>query len=213
MNFLQNPYLSSDILFCIVVSTEVPRLHDGVRQGRVSLFHIKLKSQFVNRLNTYMSYMITCRGLTDCHGLLLNYTRKNLTTCQQDEFATGLWQACQQVVTMLLFYQVATRLSLTTCWQIVELRVYTRKNAQVVTNLQQTSCSNGNAVPTTCQQDVFALLVPSLLTSCQRLVDNLLQGCWAQQTCYKLFQQLVIVLQFNNLSTSCKWQPCTVATW
>jgi hypothetical protein len=51
---------------------------------------------------------------------------------------------------------------------------YTRKNAQVVTNLQQT-CSN--AVPTTCQQDVFALLVPSLLTSCQRLVDNLLHGC------------------------------------
>jgi hypothetical protein len=51
---------------------------------------------------------------------------------------------------------------------------YTRKNAQVVTNLQQI-CSN--AVPTTCQQDVFALLVPSLLTSCARLVDNLLQGC------------------------------------
>jgi hypothetical protein len=42
-------------------------------------------------------------------------TRKNLTTCQQDVFATGLQQACQQVVTMLLFYQVATRLSLTTC--------------------------------------------------------------------------------------------------
>ena len=40
---------------------------------------------------------------------------------------------------------------------------YTRKNAQVVTNLQQT-CRG--AVPTTCQQDVFALLVPSLLTSC-----------------------------------------------
>jgi hypothetical protein len=38
-------------------------------------------------------------------------------------------------------------------------------------DLQQT-CSN--AVPTTCQQDVFALLVPSLLTSCQWLVDNLL---------------------------------------
>ena len=45
------------------------------------------------------------------------------------------------------------------------------KNAQVVTNLQQT-CSN--AVPTTCQQGVFALLVPNLLTSCQRLVENLL---------------------------------------
>jgi hypothetical protein len=32
-------------------------------------------------------------------------------------------------------------------------------------------------VPTTCYQDVFALLVPSLLTSCKRLVGNLLQGC------------------------------------
>jgi hypothetical protein len=31
--------------------------------------------------------------------------------------------------------------------------------------------------PTTCYQDVFALLVPSLLTSCKRLVGNLLQGC------------------------------------
>jgi hypothetical protein len=52
---------------------------------------------------------------------------------------------------------------------------YTRKNTQVVTKLRQTTCSS--PVPTTCQQDVFALLVPSLLTSCQRLVDNLLQGC------------------------------------
>jgi hypothetical protein len=49
---------------------------------------------------------------------------------------------------------------------------HTHKNAQVVTNLQQTG---SNAVPTTCQQDVFALLVPSLLT--QRLADNLPQGC------------------------------------
>jgi hypothetical protein len=49
-----------------------------------------------------------------------------------------------------------------------------KTNAQLVTNLQQT-CSN--AVPTTCHQDVFALLVPSLLTSSQRLVDNLLQDC------------------------------------
>jgi hypothetical protein len=40
---------------------------------------------------------------------------------------------------------------------------YTRKNAQVVTNLQQT-CSN--AVPTTCHQDVFELLVDKLSTAC-----------------------------------------------
>jgi hypothetical protein len=55
---------------------------------------------------------------------------------------------------------------------------------QVVTNLQQT-CSN--AVPTTCQQDVFALLVPSLLTTCYKVVElnrlvtsrcnNLLSSC------------------------------------
>jgi hypothetical protein len=55
---------------------------------------------------------------------------------------------------------------------------------------KRTSCNKpaadlySNAVPTTCQQDVFALLVPILL-----------QGCWAQQACYKLFQ--------NNLLSSC----------
>jgi hypothetical protein len=45
---------------------------------------------------------------------------------------------------------------------------YTRKNAQVVTNLQQT-CSN--VVPITCQQDVLALLVPNLLTTCYKDVE------------------------------------------
>jgi hypothetical protein len=59
---------------------------------------------------------------------------------------------------------------------------------------------------------MFVLLLPSLLTIYQRLVDNLLQGCWAQQTCYKFFQQLVIVLQFINLSTGCEWQPCSNLT-
>jgi hypothetical protein len=57
------------------------------------------------------------RNKTDKY--ILDYTRKNLSTCQQDVFAKGLYQACQQVVTMLLFYQVATRLSLTTCQQDV----------------------------------------------------------------------------------------------
>jgi hypothetical protein len=47
---------------------------------------------------------------------------------------------------------------------------YTGKNAQVVTNLQQT-CSN--VVPTTCQQDVFALLVDNgLLTTCYKVDCN-----------------------------------------
>jgi hypothetical protein len=43
---------------------------------------------------------------------------------------------------------------------------HTRKSCK---NLQQT-CSN--AVPTTCQQDVFALLVPSSLTTCYKAVEH-----------------------------------------
>ena len=50
---------------------------------------------------------------------------------------------------------------------------YSKFGKSVFLNLQQTYT---NAVPTTCQQDVLAMLVPSLLTSCQRLADNLLQG-------------------------------------
>jgi hypothetical protein len=58
---------------------------------------------------------------------------------------------------------------------ILLVEMYTRKNAQVVTNLQQT-CSN--AFPTTCLQDDFALLVPSCCnkfgTSCEQLVIRLM---------------------------------------
>ena len=38
---------------------------------------------------------------------------------QQDKFIIGMQQACEQVVTMLLFYQINTRLPLTTCQQHV----------------------------------------------------------------------------------------------
>jgi hypothetical protein len=48
---------------------------------------------------------------------------------------------------------------------------HTRKNVEVVTNLQQT-CSN--VVPTTCQQDVFALLVAKLPTACRQHAIRLL---------------------------------------
>jgi hypothetical protein len=81
------------------------------------------------------------------------------------------------------------------------LRIDTRKNAQVLTNLQQT-CSN--AVPTTCQQDVFALLVPSLLTSCQQLATRLLSSTDLLQavpkTCYRpTIQQFVNKLRVTTL--------------
>jgi hypothetical protein len=57
---------------------------------------------------------------------------------------------------------------------------YTRKNTQLVSNLQQT-CSN--AVPTTCQQD-------ALSTACSQLVDKL-------STAY-----------FNKLLSSCNSTIC-----
>ena len=86
------------------------------------------------------------------------------------------------------------------CWHVFA-SIYKRKNAPVVTNLQQT-CSN--AVPTTCQQDVFALLVPSLLTSCYKVVE---------------LSRLVINCS-NNLLSSCNSTICQqvvsdnlVATW
>jgi hypothetical protein len=75
--------------------------------------------------------------------------------------------------------------------------VYLRKNAQVVTNLQQT-CSN--AVPTTSQQDVFVLLVPSLLTTCYKVVklDRLVTSF--PTTCYRpAIQQFVNKLRVTSL--------------
>ena len=38
---------------------------------------------------------------------ITRFSSTNLATCQQDVFATDLQQACQQVVTMLSFHQVA----------------------------------------------------------------------------------------------------------
>jgi hypothetical protein len=74
----------------------------------------------------------------------------------------------------------------------------TRKNAQVVTSRQRT-CSH--VVPTSCQQDVFALLVPSLLTTCYtRLLrsTDLLQV--VPKTCYRpAIQQFVNKLRVTTL--------------
>ena len=102
---------------------------------------------------------------------------------------------------------------------------YARKNAQVVTNLQQI-CSN--AVPTTCQQNVFALLVPSSLTSCQlstyytvvelnRLVTSyntfclwkhhvnlLLQSFRSVRNIYVVFPQTKSIIRFIAMQTSKK---------
>jgi hypothetical protein len=92
--------------------------------------------------------------------------------------------------------------------------MYIRKNAQVVTNLQQT-CSN--AVPTTCQQDVFALLVPSLLTSCYKVVelnrlvtscsDNLSSSC-NSTICRQFASDNLVATWWNNSIVTTCWQAC-----
>ena len=99
---------------------------------------------------------------------------------------------------------------------------YTRKNAQLVTNLQQT-CSK--LVGISLLQDLFALFVPSLLTSCYKSAADLLQAWWTQQPCYKFVpttcyraasQQLVNMLWVANLVQLDKitallqtcWQAC-----
>jgi hypothetical protein len=78
--------------------------------------------------------------------------------------------------------------------------LHTRKNAHVVQTCSRLVAIL--AVPTTCHQDVFALRVPRLLTSCQRLDDmqlatRLLNSIDLSQvvptTCYRpTIQQVVI---------------------
>ena len=104
------------------------------------------------------------------------------------------------------------------------LHCYTRKNAQLVTNLQQT-CSK--SVATTCWQDVLALVVPSLLTrllqACSRLATSLMNPTALLQVCsnnllsgLQLNQQLVNKLWVTNLVQLDKitallqtcWQAC-----
>jgi hypothetical protein len=81
--------------------------------------------------------------------------------------------------------------------------MYTRKNAQVVTNLQQTTC--GNTVPTTCQQAVFPLLV--------QLVDKLsVDGLLT--TCYKVVELNKLVTSCsNNFLSSCNSTICQPKLW
>jgi hypothetical protein len=68
---------------------------------------------------------------------------------------------------------------------------YTCKNTPVVTNLQQT-CSD--ALPTTCQHDVFALLVSSLLRTCYKVVElNRLVTSCSITTCHR-----PAIQQFGN---------------
>jgi hypothetical protein len=129
--------------------------------------------------------------------VLSKYTRKNVTTSQQDVFATCLWQACQQVVTMLLFYQVVTRLSLTTCWKIVQLQNDDKLLVQLVTSLELCSLSLNyksvelNNLVASCQQGVH-----NLSTSWEQAVRTHPDDKLLEQHCYKSAAGLLQLVRF-----------------
>jgi hypothetical protein len=88
---------------------------------------------------------------------------------------------------MLLFYQVATRLSLTTCWQIVELQDGNKLSEQLVTSLlSSTILPKGN-----CQQaeNKHSKNIP---------VDKLLA-----QHCYKSASGLLQLVRFYVCTSGC----------
>ena len=105
---------------------------------------------------------------------------------------------------MCVFTRVVDKMSVLPCVQ--SFQSYTRKNVQLVTNLQQT-CSK--LVGTSLLQDLFALFIPSLLRSCYKSAADLLQAWWTQQPCLHKFvpttcyhaasQQLVNMLWVTNL--------------
>ena len=73
------------------------------------------------------------------------------------------------------------------------------------THVKRPSCNKpaaacSNAVPTTCEQDVFALLVPR---ACSQVVNGLLA------TCYKVVELNKLVTSCsNNLLSSCNSTTC-----
>ena len=87
----------------------------------------------------------------------LIYTRKTLVNkmCPQQACCNKL--ECQQLVTMLLFYQVATRLSHTTCNKSVELKLLTR-HWQLINKLG-TSSANTSCWQLSCWNSIATSLL------------------------------------------------------
>jgi hypothetical protein len=82
---------------------------------------------------------------------------------------------------MLLFYQIATRLSLTTCWQVVQLQDDNKLLEQLVTSLLSSTTLQQvvNKPLTTCQQAGNKQCEHILLTSCwNSIATSLLQVCY-----------------------------------
>jgi hypothetical protein len=100
---------------------------------------------------------------------------------------------------MLLFYQVATSLSLTTCWQIVELQDDNKLLEQLVTSLLNSTTLEQvvNKPLTTCQQARNKQCEHIPLTSCWNSIA--IQVCCRFVTITCAF--LRVYSQFKQLST------------
>jgi hypothetical protein len=85
----------------------------------------------------------------------LNYRRKNLTTCQQDVFATG-WYFVASLST-----SCNNAVILSSCYKVVTHNFYTRKNL--------TSCSKSANKPST---SCLRTACPKLSTSLEQAVNN-----------------------------------------
>jgi hypothetical protein len=141
--------------------------------------HFIYRSQSLNMFSLY-SFVFTIHCPTGYLGKL--WTRS---------FQKVILQALGRASLLWLMYACSKLLI-----QPIMVYICTRKGAQVVTNLQQTSVAT-----------LFQQIVNRMCSHClfpagfQQLVDNLVQDCWAQQTCYKLFQQLCYrpaIQQFVN---------------
>ena len=105
-------------------------------------------------------------------------------------------QTCQQLGTSSA--NKSCNALLTSCYKLCVFTcvVYTRKNAQLVTNLQQT-CSK--SVATTCWQDMCShWLSQACWQGCYKPAADLLQAWWTQQPCYK-FLPTTCYRAVNNL--------------
>jgi hypothetical protein len=150
-------------------SSRVLRLHSTKASSYDNSGSISLRAPF-----EYAQYHVFVH-LLDCHAKCAQHSRVDLITDLQT-----YERHCSWLALILKYIKWNFRLqnecrwpkSRSFMWVVTSCTMYyyTRKNAQVVTNLQQT-CSN--AVPTT---GVFTLLVPSLLTSCQRLACGYLRS-------------------------------------
>jgi hypothetical protein len=129
---------------------------------------------------------------------------------------------------MLLFYQVAIKLSLTTCWQIelqddnksVELNNFCSKlsTSRCVLYLIKHSCTTHAkfshlvaSLPTSRQQVVFALLV----TNCQQVWNKLLTTCNKLDGIIRLVRCKVVPTSpiqwwYNNIVTTLCGEPCNI---